>query len=261
MDINNIVSTTTQTIEKLKEYKNWWNALFLYFDYIKHSRIQKTNQVWCNDEFMMKSTWYWVDKFRWAKNVLKEIWLIEVIQERWEDWKLWKFYIKINFLIWEEKREKNIKPESGEIHTQEKPGIGETTLNALNNKIKILEKENKMLKENFNKLKEQSSELVKVDKRVLEIDLIIDTLKECNMWIIDDTIKKQRQYGKLIKDKMLQIKGFNWDYVWFIKYAYENSDEYRKNHFRSAEQFYYNIANIIAWLKIQAEKPKVRRWC
>ena len=103
---------------------------------------------------------------------------------------------------------------------------------------------------------EQSSELVKIDKRVLEIDLIIDTLKECNMWIIDWTIKKQRQYGKLIKDKMLQIKWFNWDYAWFIKYAYDNSDEFRKNHFRSAEQFYYNITNIIAWLKIKTETKK-----
>lgn len=107
---------------------------------------------------------------------------------------------------------------------------------------------------------EQSS-LVKVDNRVLEIDLIIDSLKECNMWIIDDTVKKQRQYGKLIKDKMDKIKWFNWDYSVFIKYAYQNSDEYRKNHFRSAEQFYFNLTNIIAWLKIQAEKPAIRRGC
>lgn len=108
---------------------------------------------------------------------------------------------------------------------------------------------------------EQSSEIVKVDKRDLTIDIIVETLKEINMWVIDDTVKKQRQYWKLLRDKMKDIKWFNWDYVWFIKYAYDNSDEYRKNHFRSLEKFYYNLANIIAWLKIQNEKKPIRRWC
>lgn len=109
---------------------------------------------------------------------------------------------------------------------------------------------------------QSSTELViKEDKRVLEIDLVLEALKNCNMWLLDDTVKKQRQYWKLIKDKLNTLKWFNWDYAWFITYAYEHSDEYRKNHFRSAEKFYYNLANIIAWIKIQAEKKPVRRWC
>jgi len=138
MNVNNIVSTTIQTVEKLKGYNNWWNALFLYFDYIKHSRIQWTNQVWCNDEFMIKSIWYWVDKFRWAKNILKELWLIEVIQTRDQRGKLWKYYIKINFLISEDKREKSILPDTGKTRDWLKPEIGKTTSNALSNINKML---------------------------------------------------------------------------------------------------------------------------
>ena len=43
-NIDIYVWTTLPTIEILKEYKNWPDALFLYFSYIKQCRIQKTNQ-------------------------------------------------------------------------------------------------------------------------------------------------------------------------------------------------------------------------
>ena len=96
---------------------------------------------------------------------------------------------------------------------------------------------------------EQSSEIIKKDNRVLEIDLIIETLKELNWWIIDDKVKQQRIFWKHIKNKLDKLQGFNGDYVWFIKYAYVNSDEYRQQYFRSAQKFYYNIAWIISWIK------------
>jgi hypothetical protein len=86
-------------------------------------------------------------------------------------------------------------------------------------------------------------------------------MKSFNLWIVDDTIQKQRRYWKLIKDKMKKIKWFDWRYQDFITMLYENSDEYRKNHFRSLEKFYREMANIITWIKIQSEKPKPRRGC
>ena len=99
--------------------------------------------------------------------------------------------------------------------------------------------------------------IVKEDKRDMDIDLIIESLKEVNWGILDDTIKKQRQYGKLIKDKMNKIKWFNWDYASFIHFAYNNSDIYRRNYFRSCETFYYHIAWIIAGIRTtNAEKPR-----
>jgi hypothetical protein len=258
MNVNNIVSTTIQTVEKLKEYSNWWNALFLYFDYIKHSRIQWTNQVWCNDEFMMKSIWYWVDKFRSAKNLLKEIWLIEVIQNRWTDWKLWKYYIKINFLIWEDKREKSIKPESGENQSTEKPESGKPTSNALSNINKILEEENKMLKEYLSKDKEQSS-IVKTSETIVywnnEINLILKSIKD-NHWTIDWTISEQRNFWKLLKDKIATIDNFNWDYYWFIDLIIKNSDEYRIWKTTSPKKIYYNLAELMANIKAKYKPVK-----
>jgi len=111
---------------------------------------------------------------------------------------------------------------------------------------------------NISKDIEQSSKIIKKDNRVLEIDLIIETLKELNWWIIDDKVQAQRRYWKHIKTKLDKMSWFNWDYVWFIKYIYQNSDEYRKQYFRSAEKFYYNIAWIVAWIKTQIKtKPKI----
>ncbi len=102
-------------------------------------------------------------------------------------------------------------------------------------------------------IKEQSSEIMKEDKRIIEIDLIIETLKELNWWIIDDKVKQQRIFWKNIKNKFDKLQWFNGDYVWFIKILYQNSDEYRRQQFRSAEKFYYNIAGIIAGVKTQIQ--------
>lgn len=143
------------------------------------------------------------------------------------------------------------------------PKINNEAPKSIQNKSSQYKTNQNNTSQELSKDNEQSSTelVIKEDKRVLEIDLVLEALKNCNMWLLDDTVKKQRQYWKLIKDKLNTLKWFNWDYAWFISYAYEHSDEYRKNHFRSAEKFYYNLANIIAWIKIQAEKKPVRRWC
>ena len=267
MDINNIVSTTIQTVEKLKEYTNWWNALFLYFDYIKHSRIQHTNQVWCNDEFMMKSIWFGVDKFRNAKNLLKKIWLIEVIQSRWDDWKLWKYYIKINFLIWEEKRQKSIKPETGENQASVKPETGVSEVNALNNKIKILEKENKILKENFNKLKEQSSTEIKIYWKI-DINEMQELIKNkvLSLWLIYKSWSQERNriqniltwkdFGEICERANMSREDFVLNIIElstkldFWKWKIYNSETLYKH--------YASVYNEAVRIKSERKKPM---WC
>lgn len=103
-DIDIIVSTTLPTIDKLMGHKNGWDALLLYFRYVKQSRIQETNITYSHNEFMMKAMWWSNKRFNNAKNLLKEFWLIEQITKR-EWWKItWK-YVKVNFIInqWVEK--------------------------------------------------------------------------------------------------------------------------------------------------------------
>ena len=165
------------------------------------------------------------------------------------------------------------KKEKPEVIENEKPQVIENIKPEVwknENQKKRKEKKRKEIKIKENKINntiskeiEQSSEIeiVKEDKRDMDIDIIIETLKNLNLGIIDDTIQKQRQYWKLIKQKMNKIKWFKWNYQEFIIMLYENSDEYRKNHFRSLEKFYREMANIITWIKIQAEKKQIRRWC
>jgi hypothetical protein len=59
--------------------------------------------------------------------------------------------------------------------------IDNIIITSLINRIQKLEQLNKDLKEENNKLKNQSSEIVKVDKRDLEIDIIIETMKSFNL--------------------------------------------------------------------------------
>lgn len=104
---------------------------------------------------------------------------------------------------------------------------------------------------------EVSCEKIIEDKRDFEIELIVETLKNINWWIIDDTVVNQRIYWKLIKDKIAKIHWFNWDYVFFIKNLYNHSDNYNKQLFTSLKKFYFSIAKIIAWIRKQFQESKV----
>jgi len=204
--------------------------------YVEIDSLDNENWCYANNEYFAK--FFWLSKVRVSEiiNSLIRKWYIEsCINKELGNKRILKTLLK-----------KSLRPYTRKVEDPIKEKFKHNNIinNTSNN---ILSKDNT----------ETSSEIVKVDKRILEIDIILESLKECNMWILDDTIKKQRQYWKLIKDKLLSVKWFNWDYARFITYAYNNSDEYRRNHFRSAEKFYYNLANIVAWIKIKAEtKPK-----
>ena len=150
-----------------------------------------------------------------------------------------------NYCLYQDNKEKNNKQITNEQQTNNK----QITTNK-NDKNKKNDKNINLIDKS---IKEQSSEIMKEDKRIIEIDLIIETLKELNWWIIDDKVKQQRIFWKNIKNKFDKLQWFNGDYVWFIKILYQNSDEYRRQQFRSAEKFYYNIAGIIAGVKTQIQ--------
>jgi hypothetical protein len=98
-DISTIYSTTEYTLDRIGSYRNWWDALLLYFRYIKQSRIQENVRTFSNDIFMEKAMSWGNDRLRHAKNVLKELWLIETIVKRDEKWRVSHSYVKVNFII------------------------------------------------------------------------------------------------------------------------------------------------------------------
>lgn len=86
------------TIHKLMEYKKWWDALLLRFRYYEQRNIQGQQTTFSNDEFMEKAMGRWGDRFRTAKNILKECDMIDVINVRDDEThkSLWRF-VKVNY--------------------------------------------------------------------------------------------------------------------------------------------------------------------
>lgn len=102
LDVNEIFWMTFYTVDRIIES---WNSdvLVLYIKYIKQSRIQNTTKTFSLDEFMWKWLWWWHNRFYKAKKVLKELWLIDVIRTMWPDWKFIDNYVRVNYLIDENK--------------------------------------------------------------------------------------------------------------------------------------------------------------
>lgn len=98
-DIEQIVSTTHDTVNKLLEHKNWPDALALYFRYIQQKKMQNNNQTLSSTRFMKKAMWRWQDRFTKAKKILLDNWFVEDIQERDSDGKIVWWYVKVNFVI------------------------------------------------------------------------------------------------------------------------------------------------------------------
>lgn len=118
--------------------------------------------------------------------------------------------------------------------------------------------ENKLIMNSIIKKEDKpdKSLIIKEDKRILEIDIILETIKSKH-WTIDWTIKEQRQYGNLLKDKLEKIKWFNWDYWWFISYLIENTDEYSIWQTTSPKNIYYNLGKLIAKIKTKINKEPI----
>jgi len=98
------------------------------------------------------------------------------------------------------------------------------------------------------------------------INSIIETIKFHNNWIIDGTIPSNRKHGKMLRDKIWKITGFNGDYVKFLSTLIERTDQYNISKTTSCESIYYNLALLVAKIKTthietakkeEDQKPKV----
>lgn len=98
-DIDQIVSTTHHTVDMLLQYKNWPDALALYFRYIKQRKMQDNVNTYSTDVFMRKAMWWWKDRFQKAKKILRDLGMIETNSTTDENWKIIGWYVKVNFMI------------------------------------------------------------------------------------------------------------------------------------------------------------------
>lgn len=92
----------------------------------------------------------------------------------------------------------------------------------------------------------------------VEINEIIKAIKD-NHWTIDWTVKEQRQYWKLLKEKIKQIKWFDWRFYAFVDMLIKQSDEFRIWKTTSTEKLYRNLTDLIANIKAKNKKENEER--
>jgi len=106
LDANEIFWMTFYTVDRIMESGNS-DALALYIKYLKQSRMQNTSKTFSLDKFMYDSLWRWNNRFYKAKKVLKDLWLIDVIRTMWPDGKFIDNFVRVNYLI-DENRIRNL---------------------------------------------------------------------------------------------------------------------------------------------------------
>ena len=105
IDANEIFWTTFYTYDRIMEVwgKNWPDAFALYIKYLKQSRIQETNQTRTLNAFLREWLWRWDKRIKNARDILKKLWLIDDIVIRDQLGKVKWHYVRVNYLINEDK--------------------------------------------------------------------------------------------------------------------------------------------------------------
>lgn len=146
LDANEIFGMTFYTANRILEdgWRNWPDALALYIKLLAQTRMQETNQTLSKNEFLQKAMWWWRERLQAAKKVLNELGLIDYLQIRDDQGKMKAMYVRVNYLIDEESiRANNITYNlqvdhltgCGDNRLTVSSSDGETTTNALSNKI------------------------------------------------------------------------------------------------------------------------------
>lgn len=97
---------------------------------------------------------------------------------------------------------------------------------------------------------------IKEDKRDPDIQVIIDTIKELNGGITDDSRDKIRISARNLKLKLHKMKGFNWDYAWVLIALHRWCNNFYKTKFGSVEKVYWHLTEIISNVKANIQKQE-----
>ena len=105
LDANELFGITSYTYDKIMEvwWKYWPDAFAMYFKLLKQARMQETNQTLTLNKFLMNYFGWWDDRVTRTKKILKDLWLIDDVIVRDELWKIKWHYVRVNYLIDEQK--------------------------------------------------------------------------------------------------------------------------------------------------------------
>jgi len=141
LDANELFGVTSYTFDRIMEvgWRIGPDAFALYFKLMKQARIQQTNQTYSLNEFLREWMWRWEDRLRNAKNILKQLGLVDDVTIRDEKWKITWHYVRVNYLI-DENKVRNAASTYNLSTTGNLPEVDESTTgwteaNALSTKI------------------------------------------------------------------------------------------------------------------------------
>ena len=139
LDINEIFWMTFYTYDRIIEewWKNWPDAFALYVKLIKQSRIQQTDQTKSLNVFLKNWLKRTDERLKKARDVLKNLWLINDIIVRDELGRIIWHYVRVNYLINENKvrtlgMDYNLST-TPEIKDMDNTTYGKSDTNALSN--------------------------------------------------------------------------------------------------------------------------------
>lgn len=217
LDANELFWVTSYTYDRIMEvgWKNWPDAFALYFKLMKQARIQQTNQTYSLNEFLKKWLWRWDERLKKAKDILKSLWLVDDLNVRNEKWKIMWHYIRVNYLINEEKirtsgitynlSTNGVSPGVDETQNRITPTSGQTDANALSTKwinaLNTKEQKIQKLSENLQRL---GLEQEVIDKAI-EYDDVKPWTKLRDYKKIDSWVKQLREYWFNSKEWMIKV--------------------------------------------------------
>lgn len=218
LDANEIFWMTFYTVDRIMESGNS-DALALYIKYLKQSRMQDTSKTFSLDKFMWEWLGWWDKRFYKAKKVLKELWLIDVIRTMWKDGKFIDNYVRVNYLI-DENRIRNVGTtyeliQSGRF-TQSGNQPEEMLININKNNTLSQSRENPIIHDNnsLNSNTEQGKTIVP------QLDIIKNSDDVRELFTEDEISQKNIQlkillkmidlWYKVKKSKSEVIKQFDW---------------------------------------------------
>lgn len=275
LDVNEIFWVTFYTFDRIMElwWKNWPDAYALYTKLVKQSRIQQTNQTKSLNAFLREWLGWWDERLKKARHVLKQLWLIDDIIVRDKLGKINWHYVRVNFLINENKVRNTCMTYdlSTEALNQDmaNPTSGQTDTNALSTKyINAWSINNPIKDDKFNSLNSESrageldvcarvesyediQQIIEDDTyRVKNNKLLKCIVKMCELWYqVDKKEKPIKELVEWIKEKaeIYNIKNSDWTIAqWTMLQIFDQWCEYWKskgkvtNHKNSVMRFMIN---------------------
>jgi len=276
LDVNEIFGMTFYTYDRILEEwgKNWPDAIALYIKLLKQTRIQQTNQTKSLNVFLKEWLWWGDERLKKARQVLKSLGLIDDVVIRDELWKMAWHYVRVNFLINEQKVRTlgstyNLST-TGLNHDVAKPTSGQTDTNALSN-ININAWSNK-LKNNQNNENTQSTNTQSTNTFFPKQDSVTPTLEDGDLtfeeiyklfyhksWHKPSEQKCRKVFESLNLDKewyemlVKDLKLFKMEYKywvkdqkyrpWFEKYVWGFNAEWVNEEYRLKEIIKHHMEN------------------